>query len=440
MRRVFVSLFAVFTLLVFTFALPYMAQAANPSTPASIALVADPTTIQAGEQATITSVVYDVYSQPVEGVFVEFSTSAGTVLPAGGTTDASGTVKATFTAPSTAGQVTVTANAPDAGVTASTTITVLSPTQTAPASIALTADPQVVQPNGTSRLTAVVVDANSQPVPNAQVTFSATAGTVAPPSPIAVVTDGLGRAFATFTAPAQEGQATVTASVYGTDVSATATVTVQAQQVPQPADAPKIVSTDPADGAVFDPVGKYSLAVTFDRPVTVADPAGFSLVEAAAGASVEVTPWADGQRMMLNVGQLKLETDYTLTVKANAVADAANPAVTGPAQDLTVKFRTVLELKILEVTPGDGSVVSPDVRVRFKFDRPVMLVGDRIPWEVDPADPTAIFYCPTPEDLIGDWKALAEGLHGKMLSTITLPSRREVRPYPNRRKDGSVTG
>lgn len=270
MRRVFVSLFAVFTLLVFTFALPYMAQAANPSTPASIALVADPTTIQAGEQATITSVVYDVYSQPVEGVFVEFSTSAGTVLPAGGTTDASGTVKATFTAPSTAGQVTVTANAPDAGVTASTTITVLSPTQTAPASIALTADPQVVQPNGTSRLTAVVVDANSQPVPNAQVTFSATAGTVAPPSPIAVVTDGLGRAFATFTAPAQEGQATVTASVYGTDVSATATVTVQAptpQETTQPSTGElKVMSIDPTPGSVITPDAE--IRVHFDRPVT----------------------------------------------------------------------------------------------------------------------------------------------------------------------------
>lgn len=415
MRRVFVSLFAVFTLLVFTFALPYMAQAANPSTPASIALVADPTTIQAGEQATITSVVYDVYSQPVEGVFVEFSTSAGTVLPAGGTTDASGTVKATFTAPSTAGQVTVTANAPDAGVTASTTITVLSPTQTAPASIALTADPQVVQPNGTSHLTAVVVDANSQPVPNAQVTFSATAGTVAPPSPIAVVTDGLGRAFATFTAPAQEGQATVTANVCGTALSASTVVTVQTSQPPQPpTGAPVVVSTNPSDGGVFDPIANRYLTITFDRPVSVADATYFSLTEAATGNAVGFQVlYADDAHTQLEINlgdkpwqKIKFDADYVLTIKANAVADASDSASTGPAQDVVVRFRTVPELKILAVTPENGSTVSPDTRVSFKFDRPVVVADTA--WEVDPDDPTTVTYHLLP----GIFNGLGAGLKG----------------------------
>jgi hypothetical protein len=270
-----------------------------------------------------------------------------------------------------------------------------------PASMTLTADPGTVQPGGTSALVAVVEDVYGQPVPGVQVDFAASAGQVDPAS---VVTGADGKAVTTFTAPQEPGEVTVTAQVYGTALSASTTVTVQAQQVPQPADAPKIVSTDPADGAVFDPVGKYSLAVTFDRPVTVADPAGFSLVEAAAGASVEVTPWADGQQMTLNVGQLKLETDYTLTVKANAVADAANPAVTGPAQDLTVKFRTVPELKVVEITPTPGSTVDAHQPVRVRFDRPVKLDGTPLGyyppygrdfgltggWTIDPNDPCTV--------------------------------------------------
>lgn len=414
MRRVFVSLFAVFTLLVFTFALPYMAQAANPSTPASIALVADPTTIQAGEQATITSVVYDVYSQPVEGVFVEFSTSAGTVLPAGGTTDASGTVKATFTAPSTAGQVTVTANAPDAGVTASTTITVLSQTLTEPASITLSADPQTVQPGGTSTLTAVVKDANSQPVSNVQVVFSATSGTLTPPSSVQLITDGLGRAFATFTAPVEEGEVTVTASVAGTSLSSSTTIRVQTSQPAQPTtSAPAVVSTSPADGGVFDFIANHYLTITFDRPVSVADAAYFSLTEAATGNAVgfQVLYADDAHKQLeINLGdkpwqKLKFDTDYVLTIKSNVVADAANPTLTGPVNDVIVHFKTIPELKIVSCSVTPGAIVPPDTVVKFKFDRPVTLPrGD---WYVDPNDPTTIIYNPT----LAYWDDLGKGLH-----------------------------
>jgi uncharacterized membrane protein YgcG len=270
-----------------------------------------------------------------------------------------------------------------------------------PANITLTADPATVQAGGTSTLTSVVQDTYGTPVPGAQVDFSASVGSVDPAS---AVTDAQGQVKVTFTAPQEPGQATVTASVYGTAVTGSTTVTVQAPQPEQPADAPKVVSTDPADGGTFDPITESALTVTFDRPVTIADPAGFSLVEAATGASVEVTPWADGQQVTLGIGQLKLDTDYVLTVKANAVEDAANPAVTGPAQDVVVKFKTVPELKVVEVTPAPGSTVDAHQPVKVKFDRPVKLDGAPLGyyppygrdfgltggWVIDPNDPCTV--------------------------------------------------
>ncbi|WP_334110505.1 S-layer homology domain-containing protein, partial [Thermodesulfitimonas autotrophica] len=122
------------------------------------------------------------------------------------------------------------------------------------------ADPQVVQPGGTSTLTAVVEDAYGQPVPGVQVDFAASAGQVDPAS---VVTDDQGKAVAIFTAPQEPGEVTVTASVYGTALSANTTVTVQA---PQQQVAPlEVVEVTPAPGSEIDPDAE--IRVRFDRPV-----------------------------------------------------------------------------------------------------------------------------------------------------------------------------
>ncbi|NHM25981.1 hypothetical protein G7K71_02930 [Desulfofundulus sp. TPOSR] len=269
-----------------------------------------------------------------------------------------------------------------------------------PAAVTLTVDPAAVVSSGTATVTSVVSDVYGQPVPGVQVDFSASVGSVDPAS---AVTDAQGQVKVTFTAPQEPGEVTVTASIYGTAVTGNTTVTVQASQ---PASGvPSVVSTDPADGAVLDPVGKYSLAVTFDRPVTIADPAGFSLTETATGTAVQLSPSASGNvvNLVYTSGSLKLGTDYTLVIKANAVKDAAS-GITGPAQDVTVRFRTVPELKIVEIIPAPGSTVDAHQPVRVRFDRPVKLDGTPLGyyppygrdygltgrWTIDPNDPCTV--------------------------------------------------
>ncbi|MQL51715.1 hypothetical protein GFC01_05455 [Desulfofundulus thermobenzoicus] len=102
--------------------------------------------------------------------------------------------------------------------------------------------------------------------------------------------------------------------------------------------------------------------------------------------------------MTLGIGQLKLETDYVLTVKANAVKDAAS-GIPGPAQDVVVKFRIVPELKVVEITPAPGSTVDAYQPARVRFDRPVKLDGTPMGyygygltggWVPDPNDPCMV--------------------------------------------------
>lgn len=121
------TLLALLVVFVVAFAGAVWADTTTPA-PSSITLTADPATVAPGGTATLTAVVQDVYSQPVEGVQVDFTCTAGTVDPSSAVTDASGTAKATFTAPQEAGDVTVTASVYGTDVSATATVTVQAPT------------------------------------------------------------------------------------------------------------------------------------------------------------------------------------------------------------------------------------------------------------------------------------------------------------------------
>lgn len=128
-----------------------------------------------------------------------------------------------------------------------------------PAAIALAADPQAVQPGGTSTLTAAVRDASGQPVAGVQVDFSATAGSVDPAS---AVTDAEGKAVSTFTAPQDPGDVAVTATVHATDLAASASVSVVQAQVPEYDFGRTVVLADGKEYQLLDAGFWYSAVVT----------------------------------------------------------------------------------------------------------------------------------------------------------------------------------
>ncbi|WP_162164753.1 Ig-like domain-containing protein [Desulfofundulus thermocisternus] len=239
-----------------------------------------------------------------------------------------------------------------------------------PANLTLTADPGTVQPGGTSTLAAVVEDVYGQPVPGVQVDFAASAEQVDPASVVTGLADG--KAVTTFTAPQEPGEVTVTAQVYGTALSASTTVTVQAPQPEQPADAPKIVSTDPADGAVLREA-PVAITVTFDRPVSVADAAKFVLTDGSGQAVPLFSVEAVGSEVRVVPSSYRYGEAYTFTVLAGAVTDGAR---VGPDKDYSFKFSILaVNPQIVSTSPVDGQREVPvDVQVYVVFDRPVVLL------------------------------------------------------------------
>lgn len=121
----------------------------------------------------ITATVVDENNNPVSGVVVQFSATAGTIQ-ATATTNVAGVAKALFVAPSVVppgGQVTV--NAQAGAASASVTLDIL---PGPPARVQVTANPLMVPADGRSQITvfASVFDANGNPVADGtQVYFSA---------------------------------------------------------------------------------------------------------------------------------------------------------------------------------------------------------------------------------------------------------------------------
>jgi hypothetical protein len=170
---------------------------------------------------------------PVAGQTINFSTTRGTITPAAVVTDANGRASATVRSTS-AGPATIVAQTGSAQVTL-----VLNFLATAPSVLELQANPSAVAPNAAgstnnqAALSAIVRDAEGNPVANRVVSFTAvtdpSSGTI---SPATAMTDASGTATAQFipgaTTTANNG-VVIRATVQGTGVSGTTSLTVNTQ-------------------------------------------------------------------------------------------------------------------------------------------------------------------------------------------------------------------
>jgi adhesin/invasin len=179
------------------------------TTPAHLSLKADPPRIPADgtSTSTITATVTDAQNNPVpDGTLVKFSTSLGFMAPATADTQ-DGTASATLHSGTEAGTAAVTVKV---GTLTKQVQVVLA--DATPAYLTVTAQPKQIAADGTSTstVTAVVSDAQHNPVPDRTlVTFTTSLGVVGPAT--AETTDGT--ATATLTSGTTPGTATVTVKV-----------------------------------------------------------------------------------------------------------------------------------------------------------------------------------------------------------------------------------
>jgi hypothetical protein len=181
----------------------------------SIELFAEPNNLTADgvSTSTIEAQVLDAYNNPVANEDVLFSASAGSLSSARATTNTSGIATVTFTTPKdmpSSNAVTITATSAN-GRTDSTPITLIN---TLVGSVSLESGATLLEADGKSstRITAVVLDRNGNPVPdNTRVSFSATSGSLS--SEIALTQRGI--ASVTFTSSTTIGTVTIKVSAGG---------------------------------------------------------------------------------------------------------------------------------------------------------------------------------------------------------------------------------
>jgi hypothetical protein len=165
---------------------------------------------------------------PVVGQTVAFSSTRGTLSAATAVTDASGNASVTVSA-TTAGPAIIAASA--TGVSAQRDVTFIA---TTPTQIDVQASPATIAIQGQSTITAIVRDAAGNLVDNQTVAFQLTDVTGGSLSVATVVTDTSGIAQTVYTAsttPSTSNGVTVKATVQGTALANSATLTVGGQTV-----------------------------------------------------------------------------------------------------------------------------------------------------------------------------------------------------------------
>lgn len=165
---------------------------------------------------------------PVVGQTVSFASTRGTLSAATAVTDASGNASVTVSSTS-AGPAIIAASA--TGVTAQVPVTFES---TVPSAIAIQASPDTIATQEQSTITAIVRDAAGNLVNNQTVAFKLTDVTGGSLSFATVVTDTEGVAQTVYTAsgtPSTSNGVIVSATVQGTAITASTTLTVGGQTV-----------------------------------------------------------------------------------------------------------------------------------------------------------------------------------------------------------------
>ena len=182
--------------------------------------------------AQVVTLVWKNGGAPQANQTVTFSTTRGlfsnNMTTVAATTDATGTAQASLSS-TTAGPAVVSATA--TGVSAQLSLTFVA---TTPASIDLQANPATIQTQGQSTFTATVRDAQNNLVQGQTVDFQLTDQTGGSISVATAVTDPQGQAQTVYTATTTASTANgvqVTATVQGTAISKSATLTVGGQTV-----------------------------------------------------------------------------------------------------------------------------------------------------------------------------------------------------------------
>jgi adhesin/invasin len=138
----------------------------EPGPPEQITLTAMPSSIPADgvSACTLVAKVMDKYGNPIPNQPVTFTATKGSINPTTATTNVFGTATATLTSIPSSTSIAVQVTAQSANKTATFVVTF---TPALPAAITLTANPPSIPADGTaSTITAVVRDANGNPVPD----------------------------------------------------------------------------------------------------------------------------------------------------------------------------------------------------------------------------------------------------------------------------------
>ncbi|MEA3485292.1 MAG: hypothetical protein U9R03_01125 [Candidatus Aerophobetes bacterium] len=164
--------------------------------------------------------VADIYGNPASGIDVKMTSSNADVLSVGLeylTTDEDAKASVYATAGEPASNASVTVTALSGGKTAQVELTVL-----IPHNITMNVTPQTISTGGeTAAINAQVTDTVGSGVPQVQVSFYATLGTIDPP---VATTNANGVATVYLTSGDDEGNATITASAADLETNATLTI------------------------------------------------------------------------------------------------------------------------------------------------------------------------------------------------------------------------
>lgn len=233
-----------------------------------------------GTTTVIAQIIEAAGTPPHSGTHVTFTTTLGRIEPSEAVTDINGRATATFIPDGANGTATIGALSGGATTGEDGALTIAVGTA-AVGSVSVNASQQrVSSSNGTTVITALVLDVNGNVLVSTPVSFTTTAGTV---SPSLAVTDSSGRASTTLTTTEQ---ATVTATVGAQSNSGT--------------DAGTTTGSGRASGSVTVSVTNApTLTITPPATVTEGVPAVFTItvtVPAANGSPVRdvVINWGDG--------------------------------------------------------------------------------------------------------------------------------------------------
>lgn len=223
---------------------------------AAVLVTASPSSINPSETSDITTSVYDASGNPVSGVQVIFTLSdptLGYINPSQVSTSSNGEATSVFTARDHPGTAEVTATA---GSVDSSPREIVILDQTAPDTINLNVNPDSILVQGTATVTAEVLDAQGDPVPNGTtVMFEVENLLYGGISETSVTNNGV--ATATFTAANEPGTATINVS------SGSATTSIDIEILQAPAAAIEFLSAEPQCIAIKETGGTETSVIKF---------------------------------------------------------------------------------------------------------------------------------------------------------------------------------